>query len=123
MADAFALRVWTPVLAGTLLVGLAAPGRALTVDQAVTPAYVREHAKEFSVKVTRGRGGRISFTIGRTLPKRRYLVARLVVRQGGKVVAESSTPSYAIKDENLFFFSVAPEALPETEFELSESSL
>ena len=39
---------------------------ALTSEEPVTPAYVREHPKEWSVEVTKGKDGLIHFTISTT---------------------------------------------------------
>ena len=101
---------------------LPTPAWALSVDTKVTPAYVREHAKEFSVKVTKGKNGLIEFRITRTLSQPMYLVARLDVYHQGKIIASSTTPSFGKKYDNDFYFSISPEDVPESKFELGESS-
>jgi hypothetical protein len=111
------------LLATAAVLGSVPPTLALTVDREVTPAYLREHAKEWGVKVARAQNGLLSFTISRTLPERRYLVARLLVKEKSRTLAESSSPSYARKDENRFFFSISPEHVEESVFELGESFL
>jgi hypothetical protein len=113
-----------PAAALALAVLCCAPAaQALTVERKVDAAYLREHPREMSVKVVRAENGLLAFTVTRTLTERRYMVARLVVRDRGRVLAESSTPSYAVKDENRFYFSVSADNLGETTFELSESGL
>jgi hypothetical protein len=95
---------------------------ALTMDQSVTPAYVREHSREFSVTVTQGKNGLIKFRIVRILSKPMYLVAHLEIYHQGKIIAESSTPSFGKKHDNNFYFSISPDDLMESKFELGESS-
>jgi hypothetical protein len=104
-----------------LLLSAAGPGSALTQILEVTPQYLREHAKELSVKVYRREDGLLAFTIGRTVPERRYFVARLLVKRGGKTLAETSIPAYGQKDANSFHFALAPEILAESEFQLDEA--
>ena len=104
-----------------LLLSSAGAASALTVDVPVTPAYLREHPKTLALKIARRPDGLLAFTITRTLPQRRYFVARLLIRQEGKLLVDTSIPSYGRKDANSFFFSLAPESLAQAEFELSES--
>jgi hypothetical protein len=104
-----------------LLLSFAGAASALTVDVAVTPAYLREHRKELSLKTARRPDGLLEFTITRTSPERRYFVARLLLRREGKTVVETSIPSYGKKNSNQFFFALAPESLDQAEFELSEA--
>lgn len=106
-----------------LLLCCAGAASALTVTVTVTPAYLREHAAALSLKVARRPDGLLAFTVARTVPERRYFVARLLVRRGGKALAETSTPSYGTKDTNTFFFALAPESLAEAAFALSEAHL
>ena len=51
-----------------------------------------------------------------------YLVAHLSVYHNGKVIAESHTPAFTRNHANTFYFSVAPEDLAESTFELGECS-
>lgn len=115
----FTLRV--TLLGASLLVAAPTTTRALTVDQQVTPAYLREHAKEFSLKVARKENGLLGFTLVRTLAQPKYRVARLVVKRDGETVAESSTPSFARNSSNSFYFSLSARDLAGSEFELGES--
>jgi hypothetical protein len=107
--------------AGLAAALLATTAQALTVDEPVTAAYVREHAKEVAVKVTRSDAGLLTFTIVRTLPEPKYLVASLTVHHQGKITAESHAPSFGKKGENTFYFSLLPEDLAGSTFELGES--
>ncbi|MEQ1851869.1 MAG: hypothetical protein ABMA01_09795 [Chthoniobacteraceae bacterium] len=94
---------------------------ALTVEEDVTPEYVRSHAKEFSVKVAKDKNGLIAFTVVFTVPEPRYVVAHLLVRSGDRVLAESVTPAFTKNSENTFHFSVPPECLSTSEFTLGAS--
>jgi hypothetical protein len=104
-----------------LLIALPTAGRALTVDEQVTPAYLRQHAREFSLKVARQDNGLIGFTLVRTLAQPKYRVARLVVKRDGETVAESTTPAFSRNNTNSFYFSVSARDLAGSEFELGES--
>ncbi len=108
------------ILAVIIVATLAAPAWALTVNMPVTPTYVKEHAKDFSVKVVKGENGLLNFTVIRTLSGPMYLVANLKVRHGGEVVAESSTPVFARKGGHTFYFSIRPEDAADSSFELGE---
>lgn len=94
---------------------------ALTVEEDITPEYVRSHPKEFSVKVAKGENGLIAFTVVFTLPEPRCVIAHLVVRSGDRVLAESITPAFTKNSENTFHFSVPPECLATSEFTLGAS--
>ena len=96
---------------------------ALTIDVPVSAAYVREHPKEWSVKVSKKENGLIQFTIVRFLSEPKYLVAHLAVHRAGKVIAESDSPAVGQKGDNTFYVALAPEDLVESKFEISESSV
>lgn len=96
-------------------------GLALTINVPVSRAYLQEHPKEFSVKVTKGENGLLAFTVVRTLREPRYLVAHLAVHHGGMLIAESHSPSFGRKHDNTFYFSVSAEDVGECKFELGES--
>jgi thiol-disulfide isomerase/thioredoxin len=91
---------------------------ALTVEEDVTAEYVRAHARELSVKVSKGTNGLIAFTVVFTLPEPRYVVAHFTVRSGDRVLAESVTPAFTKNSENTFHFSVPPECLATSSFTL-----
>ncbi len=96
---------------------------AVTVNVPVTPAYVREHPKEWSVKVTEGTDGLVNFTIKHKVETRTYHVAHLAVYRQGKVIATSDTPSFGTKGWNTFDFSLSPEDIAQSRFELSANAL
>ena len=105
-----------------LLVALSAKCRALTVEEPLTIDYVRTHPTEWSVKVAKGDGGLVKFTIVRNLAEPRYLVAHLAVHHGGKLIATSDSPAFGKKQGNTFYFSLAEEDLADSKFDLSESA-
>ncbi len=96
---------------------------ALTINVPVTPAYVREHAKEWSVEVTRGKDGLIQFTIKHDDATPMYHVAHLAVYHEDKLIATSDTPSFGKKRSNAFCLSLAADDLAKSKFELSDSAL
>lgn len=111
----------TKLLFALLIMTISPTGFALTIDQSVSPAYVRVHPQEFAVEVHMGKSGLLSFTITRTLSEPKHLVAHLSIQQEGKPIAESHTPSLAKSGKNTFYFSISPKHLAETTFEISES--
>jgi hypothetical protein len=96
---------------------------AVTDEIMATPAYLREHPKDWSLTVTRKENGLIQYTITRILPERRYLVAHFAAKHAGKYIATSDTPSFGNKGRNTFYLSISPENTKESTFELSESYL
>jgi hypothetical protein len=96
---------------------------AVTDFLPVTPAYVREHPKEWSVDVTKGKDELIHFIIKRHVNKRSYHVAHLRVYQQSTLVRKSDTPSIATNGWNTLQFSLSPEDIAESTFELSEHGL
>lgn len=110
----------TPGLA--LLAALAAPARALTFEQQVDAAYLRQHPGDFTVQVSPLKEGMLHFTIVRNLKEPRYLVAHLVVRHDGKIIAQSDTPLFGRTRGNTFYVALAPEDVAASTFEISESA-
>ena len=102
---------------------LASTAFALTIYEPVTPAYVRAHPKEWSVKVTEGKDGLIAFTIKHDAARPMYHVAHLAVYHQGKLIATSDTPSFGKKQGNTFYFSLSAEDIAESKFDLSDSVL
>ena len=93
----------------------------LTVERDVTPAYLREHPKEFSVKALKGENGLIEFTIKHNASKPMYHVARLAIYHEGRLIATSSTPLIGRKRDNTFHFALSPQDVSESRFSLSVS--
>jgi hypothetical protein len=108
-------------LVAVMLAMLPVAAQALTVDQRVTPASLAEKPKQFSVKVARNEGGLITFTVIRLLSEPKYLVAHLAVVHQGKTLSESHTPLFSSQRENPFHFTIAPDSLADSTFELGES--
>jgi hypothetical protein len=116
------MKILPLLLAIGVLALFSSTGRALTIDQAVTPAYVRENPRKFSVKVNKEQNGLLAFTVIRTLAEPKYLVAHLAVHHQGRIIAESHTPFFGRKNDNIFRFSISPEHVPDSTFEIGESS-
>ena len=114
----------TLLLSGCFIAAtLATTALALTINQQVTPAYVREHPKEWTVEVTKGDDGLIHFVIKHSVEIPQYHVAHLAVYHQGKLMATSDTPLFGKKRGNTFYFSLATEDIAESKFELSDSAL
>lgn len=111
-------------LAGAVVsIAVGAATQAMTVEQQVTAAYVKEHPKELSVKAVEGKNGLLNFTIVRNLAEPRYFVAHLSVSHSGEIVAESDTPVYGRKNDNTFHFSMRRQDVEASQFILGESAL
>ncbi|MBT3378986.1 MAG: hypothetical protein HN742_02425 [Lentisphaerae bacterium] len=94
---------------------------ALTVEQRITPEYVRSHPNEFSVSVAKEENGLLAFTVVLALKPPRYVVAHLEVRDGDRTLVESHTPVFTRNARNTFHFSIAPEYVAASEFILGAS--
>src|SRR4051812_48898009 len=114
--------LWRNVaIAALVALGFAASAGAIVVEEAITPAGVRE-SKEFSVKVEKKDDGLLHFTIVHKVKAPGYYVSRLTVKHDGKTVAESHTPAFVEEPDATYYVVVAPEYLAESEFELAERS-
>lgn len=111
------------ILAVFFVVVCAATCLGLTIEVDVTAAYVKEHAKEFSVEVSKATSGLLDFKIVHNLPEPKYHVAHLSVYHQGKLIAQSDTPAFGKKNGNTFHFSLAPEILADSQFTLSDSAV
>ena len=117
------MKIQSLFLCGFIAATLATRGFALTMERAVTLAYVHEHPEEWFVKAIEKESGLIQFTVVRTLSEPKYLVAHLAVHHAGKLIATSDTPLFAKKKGNTFYFSISAEDIAESKFDLSESGL
>ena len=112
------------LLSGCFIAAALSPSAlALTINDQVTPAYVGEHPKEWSVKVTKGEDGLIHFTIRHDVDKPKYHVAHLAVYHQSKLIATSDTPSFGKKQGNTFSFSLSMEDMAESKFDLSDGDV
>jgi len=114
------MKVWL-LSASTLCLVVSLSALALTIEQKVTPEYVRSHRNEFSVKVSKDKNGLLAFTVVFTLKEPRYVVAHLAVRDADRTLAESHTPAFTKNPKNTFHFSIAPEYVATSEFRLGAS--
>ena len=106
-----------------IVIGIAAVAGnvfGMTVEFAADSAFVREHSKQFSVSVSRGKEGLIDFTIKHNVETPMYHVAHLAIYNRGNLIATSDIPSYGKKQGNTFYFSLAPESVADSKFELSD---
>jgi len=111
------------ILGGLAAAVLSTSAWGMTINEPVTPAYVREHPKEWSVEVTKGQDGLIHFAIKHDLEGPKYQVAHLVVYHQGKLIASSDTPAFGKKRGNTFYFSLSAEDLAESKFDLSDGDV
>ena len=73
--------------------------------------------------MAKGKEGLIDFTIKHDVARPMYHVAHLEVYHQSKLIATSSTPSFGTKGWNTFYFSLSPEDIAESKFELGECYL
>jgi hypothetical protein len=104
---------------------LATPAFAVKMENevTVTPAYVRDHPKEFSVDVTKGNDGLIHFIVKHDVAMPMYHVAHFAISHQGRLVAESFTPLFGKKQGNTFHFSISAEDIAGAKFALSDSAV
>ena len=117
------MRTRSLVLGCFVVAVLSSTALALSIDVPVTPADVREHPKEWFVDVTKGEDGLIHFTIKHHVETRTYHLAHLDVHHQSKLIATSSTPSFGTKGWNTFYFSLSPEDVAASKFDLGECYL
>jgi hypothetical protein len=96
---------------------------AVTVEIPVTPAYLKQKPKEFSIHAEKGDDGLIHFTITRHLSEPRYLVARFMVRDKGAVALDGSFPAFVREKAAKYYLAVSPKQLPNAHFELSDHGI
>jgi hypothetical protein len=75
------------------------------------------------VEVTKGEDGLIHFHIMHDVQTRAYHVAHLAVYHQSKLIATSDTPSFTTKGWNRFYFSLSPEDIAESKFDLDENGI
>jgi hypothetical protein len=113
----------TALAASLLILTFVGPSAlALTVEQVVTPDYVKEHPNAFKVSAERRDDGLIHFKIIYSLPGPRYLVSHFSLRRGGDLLAKSHTPLYAKERSATFYCDLSNECLDGSTFTLSEHS-
>jgi hypothetical protein len=95
--------------------------RALTVEQQVTPQYVKEHPDRFKITVEQ-REGMMHFTIVYSLREPRYLVSHFTARNDSGILAESHTPLFARERSATFYVVLSKDCLANSRFTLSEHS-
>lgn len=117
------MRIQSLFLGCLIAVTLSTTGFALTTEREVTLTYVREHPTEFSVEVIKDKDGLIAFTINHNVASPMYHLARLAVYREGKLIVKSNTPLFGKRRGNTFHFSIAPEGIGESKFDLSDSAL
>src|SRR3954451_10682197 len=106
------------VLVTVLLLSNAAS--ALTVEEPVTPASVKEKDSKFSIKAELRQDGLVHFTITHRLARAQYLVAHFELRDGGTTLVKTDTPAYVREGEATYHVAVSQKQLAESKFEVSE---
>jgi len=93
--------------------------QALTVEQQVTPQFVKDHPDRFKIAVEQ-REGMMHFKIVYTLREPRYLVSHFTARNETGVLAESHCPLFAREHSATFYVDLSKECLANSRFTLSE---
>ena len=88
------MRPFIPIVMVMIVLAFTDEASALTFDVPVTPAYIKENPKKFSIRAEKHDDGLIHFTITYHLSESRYLVARIEVRDQGSVVLDGSFPAF-----------------------------
>ena len=110
-----------PFLFALALTLFCSTAKALTVEQQVTPQYVKEQPDRFKITLEK-REGMMHFTIVYKLHEPRYLVSHLVVRNDSSILAESHTPLFARERSATFYVVLSKECLASSRFMISENS-
>jgi len=116
------MRTIIGILIGMILFVGARASFGLTTERDITPDYVNSHPEEFSVKVNKDKNGLVGFKLQHNVSRPMYHVVHLTVMKEGKILADSSTPTFGKMHDNIFYFSVSPDCLPESKFEVSDSA-
>ncbi|HEX5470863.1 MAG TPA: hypothetical protein VFW73_03205 [Lacipirellulaceae bacterium] len=95
----------------------------MTSERDITPKYVKTHSNEFSIKVKGNENGTIQFELSHDVTRPMYHVAHLTVVANGKLLVDTSTPSFGKMHGNIFYFSIAREFLAASKFDLTDSAL
>jgi hypothetical protein len=110
------------ILMGMSLFTVSRSAFGLTTEQDITPDYLSSHPDEFSVKVNKEENGLIAFELQHNVSRPMYHVVHLAVMKEGKILADSSTPTFGKMHNNIFYFSISPDGLPESKIDLSDSA-
>ena len=113
--------VFVRLTAITVVLAFAAEASAVVIEVPVTPAFLKNNPRAFSIKVKKRDDGRIEFTIVRNLSGPRYLVSSLAIRRSSSLVLESRFPSFVRKGAATYYFTVAPEHVVNSDLQISET--
>lgn len=108
------------VLTIGVVLGLCASAIGVVIEVPVTPAYLKQEPKSFSIRAESKPDGLVHFTITRPVSSERYVVAELTVRKDSDVVCQSSIPAYVRERSATYYVAIAPQYLPDSTFELSD---
>jgi hypothetical protein len=110
-------------LATLFVVAISVSASAIVIQIEATPAFVRENPQLFSVTAEKQGDGLIHFKVVYKVSEPRWLVAHLVVWKDNKRVLESSFPAVVRERQATYWFSMLPEYVGKSVFELSDSGV
>ena len=112
------------VAAGTLIwVTLQCCANAATIEFAVTPQFITDHPKTFSVTATKRQNGLIFIDVVRQRTARAsYRVVDLQLRAKSVVIAQVHSSAFASEDSQTYSVELLPEYLAESQLTISESA-
>jgi hypothetical protein len=120
---AFMRRYVVPVI--VFIIGFAGVARfawALRITQPVTPEYIQQNPKQFSVVAEKQDDGLIHFTIKRFLSRPSFLAATTEIRNGKTILLQNTSTAFVHEDSATFYLAVAPERIADTKFTLFDGT-
>lgn len=114
------MRSRMPLMSMAIALALTGEASAVTVKQAVTPAWLKDNPKMFSIEAEERDDGLIHFTVTRRLSKPRYLVGHFEVTEDDATVLESHFPAFVRERTATYHLVLSPNYLSGASFVLSE---
>jgi hypothetical protein len=109
------------VVIAAFAVALFAQGAsALTRDQPVTPEFLKQEPGQFKITAEKRADGLVHFTITRLLARPAYLVARSTIRDGDKLLLDTTSTAFAREPSATYYVAVSAERMANATFELFE---
>jgi len=105
-----------------LLRCLTTSASALTVTDQVTPEVVKQNPKAWTITAKKTDGHLVAFTITHAVPRPRYVVGSLRIRDGEHLLLTSDFPAYVHEEGSAtYYFSISSDLIANSEFEFSAS--
>ena len=106
------------VIAVLAVIMFAQVASAITMEQTVTPESLKQSPGQFTITAEKRPDGLIHFTITRQLAKPAYLVAHSTIRDGKKILLDTTATAYAREFSAVYYFAVASDRIADASFDL-----